>query len=79
MARCMTCTKGKVIPKYSNNPRYEQGRMLKYGGWQNSYAGKTIPLYSNNPRDEQGRILRYGGSCGSKVISAKALRKSNSF
>ncbi len=38
-----------------------------------------MPMYTNNPRFEQGRILAYGGSCGSKVISAKSLRKSNSF
>ncbi len=38
MARCMKCggshykNGGKVMPKYSNDPRTTQGRQLKYGG-----------------------------------------------
>ncbi len=39
MAKCAKCGGahkmkygGKVMPKYSNDPRTEQGRVLKYGG-----------------------------------------------
>ncbi len=53
------CGCSKTIPKYSNNPRSIQGRILEDGGLVNSYmTGGTM----SGDKVTKGSMYRRGGS-----------------
>lgn len=75
MAKCMQCggakkmqkggTAGIVgMPKYGNNPRTQEGRMLKKGGSVKKYAagGATAVKHGCPP----GKVRLANGGCGDR-------------
>ena len=61
------CGCGKTIPKYSNNPRSMQGRVLRDGGMVNAYMtggtmkGDKVTKGSMYRRGAEVKVMKKGG------------------
>jgi hypothetical protein len=67
------------MPKYSNNPRSEQGRILKKGGSTTAVTNRAVRpgCFGGKVKDENGRCvmerkMAKGGSTSFGMLSVKA-------